>query len=208
MSSLSQTSPRPRWSASSGIWASRSWRRRLVSCILHPFRRLERATVRLVPRVRVTAVRPLLAAGIRERRDAYDIDLFSPPEPFFKLPDAAWNSIRAFHAAGRPAQRIGCRPRNSSFPAIPVRHHAVATDEQLCRTSRCTAGTGASGSPLIADARRRGLSWITPARSAAFVKEPSHDDRNRLAADRSASGWPRRGRPAASPRRWPPSTSA
>ena len=54
--------------------------RRSVSCILHP---LKRPSGRQCGHCTACVYRrqAMLAAGIREGRDAYDVDLFSPPEP-------------------------------------------------------------------------------------------------------------------------------
>jgi 7-cyano-7-deazaguanine synthase in queuosine biosynthesis len=143
--------------------------RKSISCILHPLRRNGWQQCGHCPAC-VFRRQAMITAGIAEAKDAYAVDLFADSDPAKTIPASQMRSIKAFH------QQIARLSDLDSGRAPPVFKHylratnAVSTDEQLVPHAEVYRRYRQEWLALIADARRRGLSWITPARSLARVE--------------------------------------
>lgn len=138
-----------------------------VSCIIDPRRRGGRQCGHCP--ACVYRRQAMLAAGIREGRDACAVDRFSPAEPHLDSHASHLESIRAFHQqVGRLAELDANRvPR--FFRTYLYATRAVTTDAELAPHVEVYRRYRREWVPLIADARRRGLPWVAPARSLALA---------------------------------------
>lgn len=142
--------------------------RRSVSCILHPLRRQGWQQCGYCPAC-VYRRQAMITAGIEEGPDAYEVDLFSPPEPIHNIRVKHLLWIRAFHQqAGRLAELDEGRVPNS-FQRYLYATQAVSTDDELSPHIKVYRRYQQEWAALIAASRRRGLPWVTPSRSLACV---------------------------------------
>lgn len=106
-------------------------------------------------------------ADIAEERDAYDIDLFNRR---CAATDSQMRPIRSFHQqAGRLAE-LDSEHVPKFFKTYLYATHAVSQDVELGPHVEVYRRYHCEWVALIADARRRGLRWIAPARSLAYAE--------------------------------------
>lgn len=140
-----------------------------VSCILHPLRRKGWQQCGHCPAC-VFRRQAMITAGIAEAEGAYAIDLFATPESGKTVPAKRVRAIKAFH---RQIARIGELDVGNA-PACFKRYlratHAVSTNEQLAPHVEVYRRYREEWLVLIADAIRRGLPWVLPARPFARME--------------------------------------
>jgi 7-cyano-7-deazaguanine synthase in queuosine biosynthesis len=140
--------------------------RRTISCILHPLRRNGWQQCGHCAAC-VFRRQAMITAAIAEAKDAYAVDLFAYPDPARTIPAGKMGAIKAFH---QQVARLGDLDSGHAPPCFKRylrATNAVSTDEQLAPHVEVYRLYRNEWLALIADARHRGLPWITPARSPA-----------------------------------------
>jgi 7-cyano-7-deazaguanine synthase in queuosine biosynthesis len=141
---------------------------RSVSCTLHPLRRGGGRQCGYCAAC-VYRRQAMQVAGIPEDRNAYDVDLFTPPTSSYDPDPAHLVAIRAYQQqVGRLAELDAGR-LPSCYRTYLYATHAVATDTELEPHVEVHRRYRREWDRLIADARRLGLPWATPARPHALA---------------------------------------
>src|SRR5207244_12588846 len=104
----------------------------------------------------------MFAAGVAESHDAYGIDLFSPD---CDANDKQMGGIRAFHQQAARLAELNAGRVPEFFRRYLSCTHAVERDDELKPHVEVYRRYQIEWADLIADARRRGLKWVTPAGS-------------------------------------------
>jgi 7-cyano-7-deazaguanine synthase in queuosine biosynthesis len=143
--------------------------RKSVSCITHPLRRKSGQQCGHCPAC-VFRRQAMHSAGIVEDKDAYGIDLFTEADPGRVISDRHLRGVKAFHE-----QVAQLRELDSGLVPARLRRYlrttkAASTDEEIAPHAEVYRRYRREWMLLIADARRRGFPWITPARSLALVE--------------------------------------
>lgn len=137
-----------------------------ISCILHPLRRDGWQQCGHCPAC-VFRRQAMRTAGIPEAEDAYAVDLFADQNTAKAIPVKQMQAIRAFHQQVARLCELDSGRAPVSFRRYLMATNAVTSDEQLAPHVEVYRRYRREWLELIADARRRGLPWITPARSLA-----------------------------------------
>jgi 7-cyano-7-deazaguanine synthase in queuosine biosynthesis len=137
-----------------------------VSCILHPLQRPNRRQCGYCTAC-VYRRQAMIAGGIDEGPDAYEVDLFSP---FCDVSEKHLRGIRAFHQQACRLAELDGRYVPEFFRRHLYATHAVSPNEDLASYVEVYRRYGQEWADLIADARRRGLAWVAPVRSSACAQ--------------------------------------
>ncbi len=138
--------------------------RKSNSCILHPLLRKGWQQCGQCPAC-VFRRQALLTAGIAEPKDAYAVDLFSDPQPETVIPTKQLLTIRAFHQQIAHMPELGSGIAPPCFKRYLKATNAVSSDAQLAPHVEVYRRYREEWLPLIADARRRRLPWVSQPRS-------------------------------------------
>lgn len=142
--------------------------RRSVSCVLHP---LKRKGGRQCGHCTACVYRrqAMWVAGIPEKLDAYDFDLFAPPELGAGPDPRHLVKIRAFQQqAGRLADLDDGR-LPTCFRTYLYATGAVANESELAPHIEIYDRYRREWERLIAQARQNGVTWAMPARGPALA---------------------------------------
>ncbi len=140
--------------------------RKSISCILHPLRRDGWQQCGHCPAC-VFRRQALRTAGIAEAKNAYAVDLFADPDPGRTIPSKQMQAIKAFHQQVAHLADLDSGRAPPCFKRYLRATHAVSTDEELAPHIEVYRRYRQEWLAIIADARRRCLPWISPARSMA-----------------------------------------
>jgi 7-cyano-7-deazaguanine synthase in queuosine biosynthesis len=143
--------------------------RKSNSCILHP---LQRKGWQQCGHCAACIFRrqALLTAGITEAKDAYAVDLFAKPPTPAAIPARHLRHIRAFHQQVAHLRELDTNIAPPSFRRYLRATNAVSSDAQLGPHVEVYRRYRKEWLPLIAEARRLALPWVTPVRSFAHAQ--------------------------------------
>lgn len=142
--------------------------RRSVSCITHPLRRKSRQQCGHCPAC-VFRRQAMHSAGTVEDKFAYAIDLFTEVDPGRVVSDRHLRAVKAFHQ-----QVAHLRELDSGVVPACLRRYlrttkVASTDEEVAPHADVYRRYRREWMLLIAEARRLGFPWISPARSLALA---------------------------------------
>lgn len=142
--------------------------RRSISCILHPLLRQGWQQCGHCPAC-VYRRQALISAGIDEPDDAYAVDLFSPPDPRRPISGEELRWIRAFRQQIERLRKLDSGHAPECLRRYLWATNAISSNEQLGPHVEVHRRYRQEWLALIADARHRGLLWVTPTRSPAIA---------------------------------------
>lgn len=143
--------------------------RRSVSCITHPLQRKGWQQCGHCPAC-VFRRQAMLTAGVVEGKDAYGTDLFTEFDAGRTIAAKHMLCVKAFHEQVAHLVDLDAGIVPSCFRRYLMTTNAVANDEEMAPHAEVYRRYRREWMLLIADARRRGFPWITPARSLALVE--------------------------------------
>jgi 7-cyano-7-deazaguanine synthase in queuosine biosynthesis len=142
--------------------------RKSISCILHPLSRRGWQQCGYCPAC-VYRRQALISAGIEEAHDAYAVDLFAAPDPHHAIPAKQMRWIRAFYQQVARLSDLDSGRTPEPFRRYLRATRAISSDDQLPPHVEVYRRYRQEWLALIADAQRRGLPWVSPARSPALA---------------------------------------
>ena len=112
----------------------------------------------------------MITAGIEEGRDAYAVDLFSPPRIPNDITEQQLQPIRAFHQQASRLAELDTGPVPRYFQNYLYATHAVSTDTQLIPHVDVYRRYRREWVALIADPSRIGFPWIARTGSSTYAQ--------------------------------------
>lgn len=140
-----------------------------ISCILHPLKRKAGTQCGRCPAC-VFRRQAMYSAGIPEKSDDYETDLFSEADPENPIAREDMISVLAFHEQVANLKLLDSEIVPPFLGRYLKATNAVDSDHQIAPHAEVHRRFRREWVSLIAEARRRGFPWVSPTKSRPLVQ--------------------------------------